>query len=77
MSVVYIIPLLIVSILAFWKEHAAMFMIVCGVAVMTGLYCPDMIGTYPELGISIGLSIIAFGLLCAGWSFRLMFWSEK
>lgn len=76
-GLVYIIPLIVLSSLAFWKENAVLFLLVSGVAMMTGLYSPDILGglnNSSPLGISIGLMLIGFSLLCCGWAFRLMFW---
>jgi ABC-type uncharacterized transport system permease subunit len=54
-------------------------MITAAVAMITGLYTPDMIsGDYAttSMGIAIGLSLITFSLLCIALAFRLMFWKE-
>ena len=72
--------LLIVSALAFWKENAILFMILYGVAMIIGLNAPDILaigGATTNVGIAVGLGLIGFSLLAAGWSFRLMFWSEE
>ena len=71
--------LALMSVLAIWSQNHVLFMIVAGLAIMTGLYAPDIIsGDYATtpLGISIGLTMIAYSLLCCGWAFRLMFWKE-
>ena len=71
------LPLLCVSAFAFWKENAVLFMIAAGIAMLTGLYTPDIISGYPNVGIAAGLMLIAFSLLCCGFAFRMMFWSEE
>lgn len=74
------LPLVLLSVLAFWKENAVLFIATSGLAIMTGLYAPDIIsGDYltTNLGISVGLMFIAYSFLCSGWAFRLMFWEDK
>lgn len=76
-GILALLPLCLFSILAFWKASDVLFIILFGVAVMTGLAAPDIInGNYntTSLGISVGVLLVAYGILCAGWSFRLMFW---
>ncbi len=50
------------SFLAFWKYDALLFMLTAGTSVMTGFYWRD---TYTnELGLSVGLMLIAYSLIC-------------
>jgi len=73
-SVIFI-PVILISILALWKENHVLFMITAGISMMTGLYAPDVIsGGYLQLGISVGLGLIAYSFLCIAWALRLMFW---
>lgn len=74
------IPLITIGSWALWKENPVAMMALFGSAVMSGLFTPDIIaGVVPsvELGLSLGLMIIMMGFLAAGWSFRLMFWSNE
>jgi len=69
------IPLILISVLAFWKENAVLFMVAAGLAIMTGLYSPDLISG--NLGISAGLMLIMYSLVCCGLALRMMFWKEE
>lgn len=71
------VPLIFFSVLAFWKENHILFLITSGVAMLTGLYTPDMIsGNYSttSLGIAIGLGFVSYSFLCVGWALKLIFW---
>lgn len=70
-------PFLILLIAALWKENAVLFMLVSGVSLITGLYSPDILSTIKNVGFAAGLMLIAFSFLSAGWSLRLMFWSDN
>ena len=72
-------PVIIFSILAFWKENYFLFMFTCIVAHMTGFYAPDIIsGEYATtpLGVTVGICLVMYGIVCAGWSFALIFKGE-
>lgn len=76
-GILYFIPIALISLLAFWKENHVLFMALSGIAMMTGLYTPDIIcGDYitTPLSYTIGLGMIAYSILCVAWALRLMFW---
>ena len=80
LGLAYIIPLIIISALAFWKENAVLFMIAFGLAWLTGLNAPDILSGNSEtttLGLTLGLMVIGYGMYCAVMAFRLMFWEGK
>ncbi len=70
----------IFSWLSFWKENSPLFMATAGVALMAGLYAPDGLsvgGATTSLGITAGLGLILYSILCCGFAIRLMFWSSE
>jgi len=71
---VMLLPLVILSILAFWKSNALLFMLAGGTSIMVGLYWYDIYTT--DLGLGISLMLIAYSLLCLGLAFRFIFWRE-
>jgi len=74
----WLLPLVVLSALAFWKENVALFMITGGIAMMTGLYSPDIFSqSTTNLGITVGLALMAYCFLCFAWAFRLIFWRES
>ncbi len=75
-----ITTLTILSVLAAWKENAIMFQITSGMALIIGLNAPDIMtgsATTTSTDIAIGLSLVAYSFLCAGWSLKLMLHRES
>lgn len=75
-----ILFLALFSVLAFWKQNALLFMILFAITFPLGLAVPDLISseaTTTPMDISAGVGIIVYGLLCAAWSFRLLFWRDN
>ena len=62
------------SILAWTKLNMVMFMLAAAASIMTGLYWFDVYTT--DIGLSISLALIAYGLLCVGLAFKCIFWRE-
>lgn len=62
------------SLLAFWRSNALLFMLTAGIALMLGLYWYDAYTT--NLGLTMGLMLIAYSLVCLGLAFRYIFWRE-
>lgn len=63
------------SWVAFWKHNALMFLLAAGASLMTGFYWYD---TYTNnLGLSIGILLIAYSLVCFGFALGCIFWREK
>lgn len=75
-NLLMILPVVLLSILAFWKSDttlgAILFMLTGAVALMTGLYWYDAFTN--NLGLAISLSLIAYWLVCFGLALRLLFW---
>ena len=72
---VLLLPLIGFSILAFWRGHPVLFLITAGIAIMTGLYVPDLLtgGTTTVLSMSLGLVIVAYSLVCVAFAYRTLF----
>jgi hypothetical protein len=76
MGLLYLLPLLIISVLAFWKESFTLFMIAFGLAMVSGLNAPDIIngkGETTSMGLAIGILLMVYAIFCAAMSFRLMY----
>ena len=69
------IPLALFSVLAFWKPNALLFMLTGTIAIFIGLFFYDV---YTEdVGLAIGMCIIAYGLVSYGYAFRCIFIRER
>ncbi len=93
MTLTGIMAILIValfSVLAFWRPNAILFMMLAAVSLMTGFAMPDLMIDLPvpmglaaswssttELDITLAMSFIIYGFLCAGLAFRTMLWREE
>ena len=75
MEWVELMPLSLISILAFWKPNPVLFMLAGGMVFMTGFYWYDCYTT--NIGLSIGLCLIGYGLYCEALALRTIFWSDK
>jgi hypothetical protein len=72
---IYFLPLIVFSVLAFWKENYILFMITASISFMVGYYTPNIIsGAYEttSTAIAIGMALMIYGFLCSGWAFALM-----
>ena len=59
------------SVLAFWRQNTLMFMLAAGASLMVGFYWYD---TYTNnLGLTIGLMLIANSLVCVGFGLGCVF----
>jgi len=63
------------SCLAVWRYNALPFMLAAGASLMTGLYWYDTYTT--ELGLGIGLLLIAYSVVCLGFAMQCIFWRKK
>lgn len=63
------------SWLAFWKYNALLFMLAAGSSVMTGFYWYDTYTT--NLGLAIGILLVAYSLVCLGFALQCIFWKGK
>lgn len=73
-SLMYLLVVALFGILAFWKLSAPLFMVAAGVSFMTGFYWYDAYTT--NIGLTVGLMLAAYGLVCIGFAFRCIFWRE-
>jgi hypothetical protein len=72
---IYFLPLVVFSILAFWKENYILFMITASISFMVGYYTPNIIsGSYEttSTSIAVGMALMVYGILCSAWAFALM-----
>ena len=76
---VLLLPLIGFSILAFWILHPVLFLITAGIAIMTGLYAPDILtgNTTTVLSLSIGLAIVMYSFVCISFAYATMFRSGR
>jgi len=74
-GLVQLIPLIVMSVFAFWRSNAVLFLITAGIAIMTGLNAPDLLtgDTTSSLSMSIGLAIIAYGFACVAFAYLRLF----
>lgn len=70
-----VIILIALTVLAYWRGNPAIYMICAGIAMMSGLYAPDALKglDYSSFGVSIGLMLIAYALICVGLAYGNMF----
>ncbi len=66
------IPLLGFSGLAFKYQYPVLFAVLSGVAMVSGLYTPDLLGAH-DLSVAIGLGLVAYALFCVGMTYKNMF----
>ncbi len=63
------------SFLAFWKPNPILFIVVAGISIMAGFTWYDKYVT--NLGLTVGLMLVAYSLYCIGMAFRLLFWNRE
>lgn len=67
------VALVLLSVLAFWRPVAPLFMILAGLSMMLGLYWYDVYTDVTGMGFSLGL--IAYSIMCLGYTFKVIFTS--
>ena len=72
---VFLTPLIFLSVLAFWKYNALIFMLAAGMSAITGLYWYDVYTT--NWGLAIGILLVAYALVCLGFGLQCIFWKGK
>lgn len=75
MQLVEIVPIVIMSALAFWRLNAVLFMITAGMSVIMGFYWYDALAN--DAALAVGLMLVAYGFLCVGFAFRCIFWNRE
>lgn len=73
-SLVQFLPVVLFSSLAFWRPNALLFMLAAGTSLLVGLQWYDVYTT--PTGLTIGLMLIAYSLVCVAFAFRCLFWRE-
>ena len=63
------------SILGFWKANPLPFMLAAGSSIILGCYWYDIYTNH--LGLTMGLMLMVYGLICVGYAFRCIFWGNK
>jgi len=71
-TIIQFLPVAFFSVLAFWRSNAALFMLAGGGSLMIGLFWYDQ--HTDTIGLTIGLLLIAYSILCIGYAFRAVFW---
>lgn len=69
-----LLPLILFSVLAFWKESAVMFILTAAIALMTGLKWFDIYVT--DFGLSISLILIVYTFVCFGFALKII-WTRR
>jgi hypothetical protein len=71
----FLIPLIVFSILAFWRLNPVLFLIAAAIGLMTGLSIPDLLAgnTSSDLSLSLGLLVVAYGLACVVFAYVTLF----
>lgn len=63
------------SMLGFWKPNPLPFMLAAGSSIILGFYWYDVYTN--NMGLTMGLMLIAYGLVCVGYAYRCIFWRER
>ena len=63
------------SIIGFWKCNAVILMLTAAASIFWGIYYFDTFVT--NLGLSVGIVVIAYALVCLGFAFRCIFWRDR
>lgn len=72
-------PLILFSVLAFWKLHPVLFIMLAGISLVSACYMPDILtgGTTTTLSLTVALSVIGYALANIGFSFMMIFRGGK
>lgn len=70
-----LLAVILLSVLAFWRPYAPLFMITAGASLMLGLCWYDAYTTGP--GLTISLVFIGYALVCIAFAYRLIFQRES
>lgn len=63
------------SLAAFWKLNAVLFMLAGGASMMAGLQWYDVYAT--DTGLGVSLMFIVYSFVCFSFAFRCLFWRRK
>lgn len=78
-GIVIMLPIILLSILAFWRQYSVLFMICAGLAMVAGAYMPDILnaGVTDELSISAAISLWLYSLVCIAFAYKTIFFPER
>lgn len=67
------------SAFAFWRPNVILFMILSGIAMLTGLNTPDMLSgdTTTPMTMGLGLVLVLYSFLCLAYAYRMMLATEN
>lgn len=65
-----IVAVVSLSVLAFWRPWAPLFMVIAGMSMFLGLAAYDVYTNY--LGLAFGLAFICYSFICLGYTFRVI-----
>jgi len=69
-----ITPTVFLSIMAFWKQKAVLFLLAAAAAIVAGLaWRPEFPG---YAGLTNGLVLIGYGIVCLGFALKHMIWGK-
>lgn len=74
MEIFTLVPLIIMVTVGFWRRNPAVLILAGAVAGFDGFYWYDTYTT--PRGMTEGISLVAFGLVCWGTAYRYMFFRE-
>jgi len=71
----FMLPVVGFSLLAFWRMLPVLFMLTAGIALMTGLSAPNFLtgDTTTPLSMSLGLMLVVYAFLCVALAFLTLF----
>jgi hypothetical protein len=72
LPLVELVPLIFFSVLAFWRPHVLLFMLVMGISMMVGLYWFD--SCTDSTGLTVSLMLIGYSFVAAGFGLKVMLW---
>ena len=67
-----VIILVFLTVIAFWRPIAPLFMLMAGTSLMLGLYWYDVFTT--EIGMAVSLALIGYALVCIGYAYKVILW---
>lgn len=73
-GLIQLLPLVLLSLLAFWKPNALLFLLVGGLSVMAGLNWYNIYTT--PVGLTTALMLVAYGFIGFGYAIKCLVWKE-
>ncbi len=74
-SLAQLAGLVFLSVLAYWRPHVLLFLLIAGASQMIGLY---WFPTYPnDVGLGVSLMLIGYAYVSFAFGYRVMLWEEE